>query len=74
MMIPDAKAAVDEMRNEEGSHKEGTQKNESKVHFGALMDMRHIQKYEYIPKTVRKNNLKCGHKYEYIPGNVRFDH
>ena len=33
------------------------------------MDIRHIQKYEYIPENVRKNNLKCGK--EYIPVNVR---
>ena len=39
-----------------------------KVHFVALMDIRHIQKYEYIPENVRESNLKCGHKYEYIPG------
>ena len=24
------------------------------------MDIRHIQKYKYIPDNVRKNNLKCG--------------
>ena len=35
------------------------------------MDIRHIQKYEYIQENVRESNLKCGHKYEDIPGNVR---
>ena len=35
------------------------------------MDIRHIQKYEYVPKNVRKSNLKCGQKYECIPVNVR---
>ena len=55
-----------------GGHKEGTQKQKvRKVHFAALMDIRHIQKYEYILENVRENNLKCGHKYEYIPVNVR---
>ena len=24
------------------------------------MDIRHIQKYEYIPENSRKSNLKCG--------------
>ena len=42
-----------------------------KALFAALMDIRHIQKYEYIPENVRKNNLKCGHKCNYIPVNVR---
>ena len=55
-----------------GGHKEGTQKQKArKVHFAALMDIRHIQKYEYILENVRENNLKCGHKYKYIPVNVR---
>ena len=30
------------------------------------MDIRHIQKYEYIPVNVSKNNLEYGQKYEYI--------
>ena len=55
-----------------GGHKEDTQnQNIRKVHYTALMDIRHIQKYEYIPKNVSKSNLKYGYKYEYIPGNVR---
>ena len=55
-----------------GGHKEGTQKQKvRKVHFAALMDIRHLQKYEHIPENVRESNLKCGHKYKYIPGNVR---
>ena len=35
------------------------------------MDIRHIQKYEYIPEKVRESNLKCGHHYKYIQVNVR---
>ena len=55
-----------------GDHKEGTQKQKvRKVHFVALTDIRHIQKYEYIPENVHENNLKCGHKYKNIQGNVR---
>ena len=26
----------------------------------ALMDIRHLQNYEYIPVNVRESNLKCG--------------
>ena len=55
-----------------GGHKEGTQKQKvRKVHFDALMNIRHIHKYEYIPENVNENNLKCGHIYKYIPVNVR---
>ena len=45
-----------------GGHKEGTQKQNKvrKVHFAALMDIGHFQKYEYIPENVRKSNLKYG--------------
>ena len=44
-----------------GGHKEGTQKQKvRKVHFVTLTDIRHIQKYKYIPVNVRKSNLKCG--------------
>ena len=28
-----------------------------KVTFVALMDIRHIQKYEYIPENVRESNV-----------------
>ena len=42
-----------------GGHKEGTQEQIRKVHFVALMDIRHIQKHEYIPVNVRESNLKC---------------
>ena len=53
-----------------GSHEEGTQKQkERKVHFVALMDIRHIQKYEYIPENVRESNLKCGNF-----GNFKLGH
>ena len=52
-----------------GGHKEGTQKQKvRKVHFVALMDIRHIQKYEYIPENVRESILKSGN-YE----NVNWD-
>ena len=69
MLIPDATATG---KGRKGGHKEGTQKQKvRKVHFAALMDIRHIQKYEYIPENVRENNLKCRHKFEYIPEKVR---
>ena len=43
-----------------GGDKEGTQKQMArKVHFVALMDIRHILKCKYIPENVRKS-LKCG--------------
>ena len=55
-----------------GGHKEGTQNQKvKKVHIVALLDVRHIQKYEYIPVKVRKNDLKCGHEDKYIPVHVR---
>ena len=54
-----------------GGQKKAYKTTRRKVHFAALMDVRHIQKYEYVPKNVRKSNLKCGHKYEYILVNVR---
>ena len=50
--------------------KKAQKQNVRKVHFFALMDIRHIQKYEYIPENVRESNLKCGHKYKYILVNV----
>ena len=59
MLIPDAKG--DNGKGMKGGHKEGTQRHKvRKVHFVALMDIRHIQKYECIPENVRKSNLKCG--------------
>ena len=59
MLIPDGKN--DNGKGMKGGHKEGTQKqNFRKVHFAALMDIRHIQKYEYILVNVRKSNVKCG--------------
>ena len=40
-----------------GGHKEGTQKQKvRKLHCAALMHIRHLQKYEYIPENVRKSN------------------
>ena len=52
-----------------GGHKKGIKtKKERQVHFAALMDIRHIQKYEYIPGNVSKNNLKCGQKIGVLPG------
>ena len=50
-----------------GGHKRAHKTTIRKVHFAALMDIRHIQKYEYIPENVSKNNLKCGPEYEHIP-------
>ena len=44
-----------------GGQKEGTQTQKvRKIHFVTLMDIRHIQKYEYIRENVRKSNVKCG--------------
>ena len=41
-----------------GGHKEGTPKQKvRKVHFAALMHIRHIQKYEYIPENVRERAI-----------------
>ena len=37
-----------------------TKQKVRKVHFAALMDIRHISNYEYIWGNVRKNHLKCG--------------
>ena len=34
--------------------------NKMKVYFATLMDMRHIQKHEYIQENVRKSDLKSG--------------
>ena len=31
-----------------------------RAHFVALMDIRHVQRYEYFPQNVRESNLKCG--------------
>ena len=68
----DARWKGDDGKRMKGSHKEGTQKQKvRKVHFVALMDVRHIQKYEYIPDNVREISLKCGHEYECIQGTVR---
>ena len=53
-----------------GGHKEDTKINK-KSRFVALMEIRHIQKYEYIPDDVRESNLQCGDKYEHIRVNVR---
>ena len=63
----DSRWKGDNGKGMKGGHKEGTQKHKVReVHFVALMDMRHIQKYEYIPENVRESNLKCGHQYKYI--------
>ena len=66
MLIPDAKATM-EKEWKEVRKKAHKKQKVRKVHFVALMDIRYIQKYEYIPVNIRKNNLKCGHKCEYIP-------
>ena len=63
----DSRCKGDKGKRKKGGHKEGTQKQKvRKVHFVALMDIRHIQKYKYIPENVRKNNLKWGRKYKHI--------
>ena len=54
-----SKCKGDNGKGMKGGHKEGTEKVR-KVRFTALMDTRHIQKYEYILEKVRKSNLKCG--------------
>ena len=57
----DSRWKGDDGKGMKGGHKEGTQKQKVReVHFAALMDIRHIQKYEYIAENVRKSNLKCG--------------
>ena len=67
----DSKCKGDKGKGMKGGHKEGTQKQKvRKVHCVASMDIRHIQKYEYIPVNVTKNNLWCGHGYKYILANV----
>ena len=44
-----------------GGHQEGTKNQEVReVHYVALIDVRRIQKYEYIRVNSRKSNLKCG--------------
>ena len=51
-------------------HKEGTLKqNIRKVHFFALVDIRHTQKYEHIPVNVRKSNHKCGNYENFTRSN-----
>ena len=57
MLIPDAKATM-EKEWKEGIKK--AHKKTRKIHFVALMDIRHKHRFEYIPENVRKNNLKCG--------------
>ena len=57
----DSRCKGDNGKGMKGGHKEGTQKQKVRnVHFVALMDIRHILKYEYILVNVRKSNLKCG--------------
>ena len=57
----DSTCKGDNGKEMKGGHKEGTQKQKvQKVHFAAFMDIRHIQKYEYIQENVRESNLKCG--------------
>ena len=46
-----------------GGQKKAHKTTKRKVHFATLMDIRHIQKYEYIPGNVRKSNLKCGNQF-----------
>ena len=57
----DSRCEGDNAKGMKGGHKEGTPKQKiRKVHFVTLMDIRHIQKYEYIPENFRESNLKCG--------------
>ena len=57
----DSRCKGDNGKGMKGGHEEGTQKQKVRqVHFVALVDIRHIQKYEYIPENVRESNLKCG--------------
>ena len=58
MLIPDAKATA-EKEWKEVMKKAHKNKKVREVHFAALMDIRHIQKYVYLPGNVRKSNLKC---------------
>ena len=59
MLIPDEKATMEKEWKEviKKAHKK---QKVRKVHFVALMDIRHIQNYKYIPGNVRKSNLKRG--------------
>ena len=51
----DSRCNGDNGKGMKGRHEEGTQKQKvRKVHFAALMDIRHRQKYEYIPETATK--------------------
>ena len=35
---------------------------DEEVHVVVLVDIRHIQKYEYIPENVHESSLKCGNQ------------
>ena len=51
----DSRCDGDNGKGMKGCHKEGTQKQKvRKVHFAALMDIRHSQMYEYILVNVTK--------------------
>ena len=57
----DSRCIGDNGKGMEGGREEGTQKQKiRKVHFVALMDIRHTLKYKYITENVRKSNIKCG--------------
>ena len=51
----DSRCKGDNGKGMKGGQKEGTQKqNVRKVHFVTLMDIRHMQKYEYFPENVTR--------------------
>ena len=51
----DSREKGDNGKGMTGCQKEGTQKQKvRKVHFVTLMDIRHMQKYEYIPENVTR--------------------
>ena len=56
MLIPDEKATV-EKEWKEVRKKAHKKQKVRKVHCVALMDIRYILKYKYIPENVRKSNL-----------------
>ena len=55
----DSRCKCDNGKGMQGGHQEGTQKTKDKESPLCCIDgdIRHIQKYEYIPVNVRKNNI-----------------
>ena len=58
ILIPDAEATVEKEWKEVIKKAQKKQKVE-KIHSVPLMDIRHIEKYEYILENIRESNLKC---------------